>query len=87
VKRVEGLLDGHHLLGLFVDGFSDDSVGALAELLDNLELQHDVRLKFITHKRNSNNFIALSAFGLINSENTNFLSRAGFYNIKADCES
>ena len=38
------------LLELSVDGLPDDSVGALAELLDDLELLEDVGLYFFSHR-------------------------------------
>ncbi len=44
VEGVEDLLKGDHLLVLLVDGLPNDPVGALAQLLDDLELPKNMWL-------------------------------------------
>ncbi|GIX62733.1 uncharacterized protein BcabD6B2_21680 [Babesia caballi] len=48
-KSVEYFLQRYHLLGLLVDHLPDDAVGALAQLLEDVELAQDVLVNVVTH--------------------------------------
>ena len=49
LKSIKILLKCDNLLGAFVNGLPDNTVGSLAELLENLVLLQDMGLDFLSH--------------------------------------